>query len=477
MDRQLTNRSRARRSPIDRRRFLWQAAQGAIATSAALTARRTWAAAEPAFEVGSATVETTPPMDIELAGFHRAPGNERRITEIRQPTFARALALRLAGQTAAIVSLDIVGVSNEFSRDVARRAAARSGIPAENIRICATHTHSMPAFFFLRQWGAEPKTYEATVADKIVDAVVAARDDLASAECYVGRSAAEGGNFNRTTKTWKIDSQFRRDSTTADRWLDTQVHVLRFERSGRPNVLWYHFSAHPVCYTDTKAGPDWVGLTAELVRQKHGVAPAFLQGHAGDVNPGNGDPWLGNPERTAQAVADAIGRALESAARHPVGKMQMTGAEFRAPLDIDLLESQLQHYREHPEACTAGEWVDAGFAKDWYEDAQRWDRNRKTYAAPLSALRLGDVALVFHPGELYSYYGLEIRRDSPFAQTLVVGYTDGLIGYLADPQAYVAGEYAATTVPRILGLPPFQCEAASVLSSDCHRLLSLLAAD
>ena len=63
--------------------------------------------------------------------------------------------------------------------------------------------------------------------------------------------------------------------------------------------------------------------------------------------------------------------------------------------------------------------------------------------------------MVFHPAELYSYYGLAIRRDSPLADTLVVGYTDGMIGYLPDPEAYRAGEYSAVIVPKILDYPPF----------------------
>ena len=48
---------------------------------------------------------------------------------------------------------------------------------------------------------------------------------------------------------------------------------------------------------------------------------------------------------------------------------------------------------------------------------------------PISVTQLGEVGLLFHLAELYSYYGLEIRRDSPFEHTLVIGYTDDFIGY------------------------------------------------
>ena len=75
--------------------------------------------------------------------------------------------------------------------------------------------------------------------------------------------------------------------------------------------------------------------------------------------------------------------------------------------------------------------------------------------------QLGEVGLLFHPAELYSYYGLEIRRDSPFENTLVFGYTDDFIGYLTDPNAYETSEYAAIVVPKITDLPPFTSEGCA----------------
>ena len=285
------------------------------------------------------------------------PGHERRITAIRQPAVAHALVLRVAGEQVAIISLDMLGVSTQFSRDVARRIAAQTGIPAENVRICVTHTHSMPAFFYLRQWGAEPKQYESDTADQLVQAAVAAHQDLGAAECYLGHSRVEGGNFNRTTPSWKTDVQFDQNSTADTRWLDTQLHVLRFG-AGRPDVLWYHFSAHPVCYADGEAGPDWVGIAAELVRQKLGVSPAFLQGHCGDVNPGGGEPWRGNAECTAFAVADAIKRTIQTGVRQPVEKLRTINSEYQAPLNIELLEQQLHSFENTPKpAPVASGWM------------------------------------------------------------------------------------------------------------------------
>ena len=465
-----TNNPSERSSLMERREFMSKT--GAAVVGAAIMPGYVGAeAAADSLLMGHAEVDTTPPLGIELAGLHKPVGQERIITGIRQATAARALVLRVKDQTVAVVSLDIAGVSADFARQVQKQVEEQTGIPAANVRVCATHTHSMPAFFFLRQWGAIPQDYQKETLGKVVSAVQKAQQDISPAALYVGQSNVEGGNFNRTSSSWKTDREFTPESTDADRWLDTMLHVLRFERSGKPDVLWYHFACHPVCYGDGEAGPDWVGLVANLVREKHGVTPAYLQGHAGDVNPGDGKLWIGQAEPTAQAIAKGIEAAISASARIAVGEMRLITDDFAAMLDIELFRDQIQRYREHPEKCNSGEWVDALFAKSWYESAKNRDLSKVTHATPASALRLGELGLLFHSSELYSFYGLRIRRDSPLEKTIVVGYTDDLIGYLADPRAYEAGEYAATTVPRILDLPPFSRSAASDLAGFALELL------
>lgn len=461
---------------VSRRELLREAlAAGAAATLAHVPAAR--AGTGPGLEAGEGVVDTTPPLSAELGGFHRPPGQERRVEGIRHRTAARALVLRVGEDRAAIVSLDIAAVSVDFSRRVARRVAETTGIPAGNVRICATHTHSMPGFQPLRQWGAVPVDYMATVESAIVRAVGLALEDLAPARLHLGTARAAGANFNRTTPKFKTDEQFGREATDADRWLDTTLHAMRFERAGiggrkAPDLVWYHFSAHPVCYGDTQAGPDWPGIVQDLLVASHGVSPSFLQGHAGDVNPGDGKPWMGDPTKTANAVHAALKAALEGARPVKVDGLRMQAARFEVPIDLDRLRGDLARYRKDPDRCTTGEWVDAGFAKEWHEAASKWKPDSRTLAFPVSTLRLGELGWFFHPTELFSFYGLKIRQASPTPHTLLVGYTDGIIGYLSDPEGYKAGIYEAVVVPKILDLPPFAPTAAADFTGQALNLVA-----
>ena len=468
-------RSDGKRLP--RRTFLRAVAAIPATAGLALSGRTVRASTNSTgLEVGEGVVDITPPLKVEMGGFHRKPGNERRVEGIRQSTAARALVLRLGDTQTVIVSLDIAAMGAEMVRRVQGEIARRTGVPTDAVRICATHTHSMPGFCYLRQWGAIPTEFMATVEKRIVEAVELAKADLAPAEVALGKARAKGGNFNRTTKTWKTDEQFSAESTDAERWLDTTVHALHFRRTGdKRDLLWYHFSSHPVCFADDQAGPDWPGMVAEMIKKDHNLSPSYLQGHAGDVNPGDGSPWRGDHQETSQAVYAALSAAMNGAQPIKVDRLQTASRQFDVPLDMALFKSWLDSYRSDPSACQSGPWVDAGFAKDWFEANSQRDLGSSHLPCALSAMQLGEVGLVFHPAELYSYYGLAIRRDSPFDNTLVVGYADGIIGYLPDPASYAAGEYAAITVPKILDYPPFTPAAAGEMSRAAVGMLKEIA--
>ena len=57
----------------------------------------------------------------------------------------------------------------------------------------------------------------------------------------------------------------------------------------------------------------------------------------------------------------------------------------------------------------------------------------------------------------------------------MVGYADDTIGYLPDPNAYKAREYAAVVVPKILDYPPFTPTAAREFTASGVELLKSIA--
>jgi len=103
------------------------------------------AAVSPAsrLEAGVAVVNITPPLGYRMSGYFR----ERLCTGVLNPLHAKALVLRQGDVRAALVFCDIIGLSPDVSSRARGLAAEKTGIPAENILIAATHTHTGPLYF------------------------------------------------------------------------------------------------------------------------------------------------------------------------------------------------------------------------------------------------------------------------------------------------------------------------------------------
>jgi hypothetical protein len=84
----------------------------------------------------------------------------------------------------------------------------------------------------------------------------------------------------------------------------------------------------------------------------------------------------------------------------------------------------------------------------------------------LDVWMLGDLALVSVPAELFSSFGSQIA-DASDDPTLVLGYSNGYIGYLADRRAHEAATYEALA-------SPYGPESGELVTSAATALVSQL---
>ena len=92
---------------------------------------------------GAARVKLEPPAGLAMLGYGNRVG---RNAGVHDDLAAQALVLSDGASKIAIVGVDLLALGVRIADDIRERAAASTGIPADSIVVCATHTHSAPAF-------------------------------------------------------------------------------------------------------------------------------------------------------------------------------------------------------------------------------------------------------------------------------------------------------------------------------------------
>src|SRR6185436_10601761 len=175
---------------------------------ASLAAIVMWSAVaqETQFQVGLAEIDITPPVGYRMDGYFY----ERLNTGQRDPLMAKAVVFQQGATRAALVVSDLLGMPQSMSGEVRALAAKRTGIPAANIAITATHTHTGPLFAGERarvfseqaaaKFGTDPLAavkYPDALRDKLVEVIAAAQARLSPAAMEFVLAREDRLSFNR----------------------------------------------------------------------------------------------------------------------------------------------------------------------------------------------------------------------------------------------------------------------------------------
>jgi sialidase-1 len=403
--------------------------------------------------VGFAEVDITPPLGHRLGGYFR----DRFAEAIRDPLRAKAMVLSQGGTRAALVLCDLVGVPAWISGRVREQAQSRTGIPAANIAVAGTHTHTGP--FLPRD--AEPGGYSSVLVDRLVEAVARAHASLGPARLEAGavaQSPAVSFNRRHLFKDGKVrtigpvtrhlpDHEPGNIVATAGP-IDPDVGVLlvRDPGSGRPGAALSVFALHLNTVGDTTKGEsvcsaDFPAVLERELRKEFGPGfrSLFGAGTCGDIN-------YVDPKTPGTRSAEEIGTLLARTVASGVPKLRplerpslaVRSARFDAPLQRFPPERVEQARRDVARAKEVPFYtlVEAHSILDL-------DRKGGTYPLEVQAFRLGrEAAIVAVPGEVFVELGLAIKRGSPFRTTFVIELAnDSGPAYIPTKKAFTESGY------------------------------------
>lgn len=408
------------------------------------------------YEIGTASVEITPPVGTPLAGNFRDDYASRGV---HTPLRSRSIVIASDDGALAIISNDLLGMPAALAQEVRRQVASRCELPAERILVAATHTHSGPDVGGLTGQ-ADAAAVQAFLAPRMAEGCVKAYEVRKPAHLWFAIGREERVCFNRrlrlrdgrTVMNWTAPPR-----ETIDRALgpvDPEIGILcAGEALAAPALVAANLALHAAVLAGDNwlMGPDWPGYYYEAVQKALGeqAMGVFLQGTEGNVNHIDArDPLQGRGYKEAQRIGSLVGLAVVDALRGAAPVAGPVGASTRTisvpsrtipPEQLAWARGVVEAATDRPKGTVDG-IPDLIFAQDQIEMAARTE----PFELEIQVFRVGQVAVVGLPGEFFVEFGLEIKERSPAEITLVVGLANGSVGYVPTAEAFEQGGYEPT---------------------------------
>ena len=445
-------------------------------------------------KAGSATANITPPLGTAIPGGFRP----RYAENVDDDLFAKALVIDNGLTRIAIVTCDLIAIPEKTANAAKARIAERCGIPAAQVMVNATHTHTAVAIANLL--GVDEDTeYTEWVPLKIADAVELAVWRLKPARVGFASVDEERITFNRR---WHMKDGTVRfnpgiehpDLVEPTGTIDPELAMMFVEADdGTPVSAVANFSLHYIGTDNSNAlSADYFGHFDRLMRRYLGDTCISLLWNAASGQINNTD-YSGQTKWTARGHQQAV-KMANVLAGHFITEMQLMKMHDTLDLSGDLTTLTFQRkqitaedlkvaeqvlsvpqgtydaYETGPFSWVVGQPIPTALVDVYALECQRLAKLPEQMTAPIQVLRLGEAAIVALPGEVFVETGLNIKAASNASPLFLVSLANGYIGYICTDEALTQeGGYetwaAMSSLPAVGTAPKMEALVDSLLGS------------
>lgn len=414
------------------------------------------------FQAGVATVDITPPVGYRMSGYFR----ERLSEGTKDPLLAKAIVFSQGDVIATLVECDISGMDRRVANESRRRIAEEFGIPAENVSVAATHSHTGPLYFgalrdqfhkaAMARHGSDPHeefNYPEFLTRQIVAVVGKAKQNLQAVNIFAGVGHEDRVAFNRRflmkngqVKTW-IGLKHP-DVLRAAGPIDPEIGLIRFDSAddNKPLSLITCYALHLDTVGGTLYSADFPYYLQAALSKRYGdgFVSLFGIGTCGDINHVNTEAKERNKTKVIGALlAESVLAALPELDPQAEALLAVGRRVIHVPKQTYSTERVAQATKDM--AHVGDSSVPTMQRVETYKIVALEDYQEETIPIEIQAFRLSpDLAIVTLPGEVFVEFGLHIKANSPFATTLVIELANDAPGYIPTKKAFVEGGYEAT---------------------------------
>jgi len=404
------------------------------------------------FKAGLSCVDITPPVGMVMDGF---AARQPSVLGVHDSLKATALVASDAKTTAAIISCDLLNLDASLVRDIRQETNRKTGIHEGHITVSCTHTHYGPAVSDLNAFYAgtdDAVTYRAGLKYYLAGAVHEAFTRMQEATLGVGWGTSIIG-VNRRQRVADGRIVLGQDPSKP---IDRQVGVAKFQSLGGESFICLaNFACHPVSQTweMRHVSADYPGRVRDVVETLTGARCMFLQGACGNINPVQKQHSYEPARKLGTQLGCEVVKVWEDIQTAPVDSLVIAsetiviprydyGSAEKAQMFVQNLEKEVEKWRAEGAVEGLINWTLMRH-KRALEAFRSWTTGKPMLSldAEIQAWAVGDLGIVFVPGEVFNEIGAEVKKHSPFSHTFFVGYSNGNIGYVPIPEAYAEGGY------------------------------------
>jgi hypothetical protein len=449
----------------------------------------------PTLRAGAAAVDITPtqfPMNMP-GGF-----SANQAEKAHDPFHSRALVLDDGQTTVAMVVVDVLGAGPDVLNEAKAIAAKQTGMAPEKMLICSTHTHSGPSVNTRTETAAAYyKVFVEGIANSIIRAHAALRPAAIGAashplpdEVFNRRWYLKPGQMplNPFGKFDRVKMNPGTNPTVIDRPAgptDPDITILSIQDTKRkPLALFANYALHYVGGAPKgQMSADYFGEFARVMPSRLGGEEKFVammsNGASGDIN--NIPFGTSRPPRepfeqirlVAAKAADTAWLAHQKIGKHltqtRLGMVQReVSLKYRRPSPQDVAEAKAVLAIKDKTAIEQLPRLAQNYARSVVSAAERPEDQ---LTVQLQAIRIGDFAVCGIPFETFVEIGLDLKKRSPFPQTMVIGLANGRHGYLPTLEQHPLGGYETW-----IGTNQVQEDTSVILTNHLLEMLQELAA-
>jgi hypothetical protein len=370
-----------------------------------------------AFRAGIAVRNVTPDPLLPVSG---GVGPSYPVQDKRGELTVRALVLDDGATRVAFVSTDFLGFPSVLGNRV--RAAVKD-VPAANILVGATHTHSAPDLYGFpdgRGGTSWDRAYADWVCTRVAEAITEAAGNLRPAQLKIATGEARG----------RIAYNYY-----AEHLYDPRCHVIQaIGADGRPFATLVNYAIHPEVLGSRASllSPDLVGPLYDRIAARGGGTGIFMNSAQGGMvtadnrAPGGAARTWEECVRIGHLLADEALRIVQEAPVQTAPKLYCVARPLTFPVDSPLMRQLLKVLPEGAAMSATGTVV----------------------TTQLNLVNVGDAQILTLPGEALPNIGYYLKRKMGGRHNLLFGLTNDAFGYILtkeDFDSFKRYEYISRT--------------------------------